>query len=226
MSFRPSPVMSASRTRPAGSSKNTSGKASRSWRRAIGRGGAKPCSPRHSNHRNCSSRVISASERPSPVRSSRRTLGSCGPKPGEVGYGVNLFQAPSGVVSKKPGERAGVHQQVGDAVAGHVAEADPRLVQGDAGRHLGERARPVESAVAQVAPVAEAGRAGVQDVRQAVAEQVDQGHAGMVQAQRGQLAAPGLQRVRSAAGAARRRCSRRSAAGMAAERYGPSASRS
>ena len=52
---------------------------------------------------NARPRVISASDRPSPVRSTSRTLGSCQVEAGEDSYGLNVCQVPSDVVSKNPG---------------------------------------------------------------------------------------------------------------------------
>ena len=65
----------------------------------------------------------------------------------------------------------------------------PGLVERDASRYLRQRPRPIQRAVSEVAPVAEPGRAGVQNVGQTVAEQVDQRHARGVQAQCRQVVA-------------------------------------
>ena len=194
MSFRPSPVMSARRTRWDGSSKNTSGNSSESWLRAIDRGGGSPARPTSepqelvvARHQGVGSAVAGQIDHPD-----GRVLRI------EPGGRLERGEPLPGTIERRfeeTGERADVDEQVRNAVARHVAEADALVVERDAGRRLRQRPRPIQRAVAEVAPVAEPALGRLQNIGQPVAEEVDQRHAGGVQGPRREVAAHGGERL-------------------------------
>ena len=168
--------MSANLTR--GSEKLTLGNASRA-RRSTRRVPVQPSSGSLKKH---SSRVPerSASVTPSPSRSTQPHLGVLQVEAGRLAVALERAPIPQAVEPQREiaGQRRGDDQQVGAAVAVRVEQLHARVAELRGRRARSHLARQIEAAVAQVAPVAH-GAVHLEDVGQAVAEQVDQLEVGL-----------------------------------------------
>ena len=63
-----------------------------------------------------------------------------------------------------------MYQQIGLAIAAHVAKPHTGLSQSDAGGNLGHGSRPVQQPAAKVSPVTESEWTAMEHIRHSVAE--------------------------------------------------------